>query len=323
MRPSLPLLPLSVNVGAAVAAAGMRVASVCPSQQRAVNSSPAVVAHPNAGETGSANANANGDAGEHGNGREQSFGLGNGNKVVVKKQRRNIKKKKALVMVQKKTLEEVTNAFNPLPRPAGNNGIVSGSVPTPSSVSARPSSPRPPSSPRLCDPPLLVPDPASVVALPGSKSQPASRVDPARGFSSLALPSATYAAGTHGSNRCVGGAASPRRPPALPAQAAPTWRSVLVRSTAPRLPADMVGVALLAAEAKRRGGLMARERRTACSLGAHASPLLRRRVRCLEHDVHNLLRTVARAKARVRAHLSRGSSPLSSSSSPRSVIAKR
>lgn len=111
----------------------------------------------------------------------------------------------------------------------------------------------------------------------------------------------------------------------LPRRTSPTWRSVLVAGTAPRLNADVVGVALLAAEAKRRGGLMLRERKYVAFQGESASPLSKRRVYSLEKDVKALMKTVTKAKARVNAQLRSANSSHSSycPASPRSVISKR
>lgn len=114
---------------------------------------------------------------------------------------------------------------------------------------------------------------------------------------------------------------SPRRPPRPSENNQPTWRVELARGTAPRLQPDVIGVALLAAEAKRRGGLMLRERRFVGSAGQAASRAQRARVSCLERDVRDLMRTVARAKARVKSGLR--VSPGAHASSPRSVISKR
>lgn len=79
--------------------------------------------------------------------------------------------------------------------------------------------------------------------------------------------------------------------------------------------AEIVGVALLAAEARRRGGIVARERMFVGRKGDGASPLLRSRVKMLEKDVSGIVRTMVKAKARVKAKL-RGR-PVSS------LIAKR
>lgn len=133
----------------------------------------------------------------------------------------------------------------------------------------------------------LLPIPTMTYLSPSSPSSSAS-TSPASSTSSLTLPSSPT---------------SPRRPPVLPPRSAPTWRSVLVRNTAPRLNADVVGVALLAAEAKRRGGLMMRERRYVGAQGRRATSLSRQRVDLLEQDVRALLRTVAKAKARVKHQL--------------------
>ena len=75
--------------------------------------------------------------------------------------------------------------------------------------------------------------------------------------------------------------------------------------------ADVVGVALLAAEARRRGGIMIRERGYVGLKGDTASPLLKNRVRSLEKDVQGLVRTMVRAKQRARMHIRRrGGSPI-------------
>lgn len=67
--------------------------------------------------------------------------------------------------------------------------------------------------------------------------------------------------------------------------------------------AEIVGVALLAAEARRRGGIMARERLFVGRKGHNASPLLKSRVRLLEKDVDAIVKTMVKAKARVKAKL--------------------
>lgn len=67
--------------------------------------------------------------------------------------------------------------------------------------------------------------------------------------------------------------------------------------------AEIVGVALLAAEARRRGGIMVRERLFVGRKGDGASPLLRSRVRLLEKDVDAIVRTMVKAKAKVKAKL--------------------
>lgn len=67
--------------------------------------------------------------------------------------------------------------------------------------------------------------------------------------------------------------------------------------------ADVVGVALLAAEARRRGGIMIRERGFVGLKGKRASPLLKDRVRLLEKDVNAIVKTMVRAKARAKAHI--------------------
>lgn len=67
--------------------------------------------------------------------------------------------------------------------------------------------------------------------------------------------------------------------------------------------AEIVAVALLAAEARRRGGIMARERHFVGRKGDDASPLLRSRVRLLEKDLDTIVRTMVKAKARVKAKL--------------------
>lgn len=67
--------------------------------------------------------------------------------------------------------------------------------------------------------------------------------------------------------------------------------------------AEIVGVALLAAEARRRGGIMVRERLFVGRKGEGASPLLRSRVRLLEKDVDAIVRTMVKAKAKVKAKL--------------------
>lgn len=65
--------------------------------------------------------------------------------------------------------------------------------------------------------------------------------------------------------------------------------------------ADVVGVALLAAEARRRGGIMIREKGFVGLKGDGASPLLKSRVKLMEKDIHAIVRTMYRAKARVKA----------------------
>ncbi|CAN8063695.1 unnamed protein product [Agarophyton chilense] len=96
---------------------------------------------------------------------------------------------------------------------------------------------------------------------------------------------------------------SPRRPPTLPKALKSTWRTVVVPGTAPRMDADVVGVALLAAEARRRGGIMVRERGFVGAKGKLASALLLDRVRLLEKDVNAIVKTMVRAKQRARAQL--------------------
>lgn len=97
---------------------------------------------------------------------------------------------------------------------------------------------------------------------------------------------------------------SPRRPPTPPRRThSVTWVSVVAARTASAVNAEMVGVALLAAEARRRGGIMVRERLFVGRKGDGASPLLRSRVRLLEKDVDAIVRTMVKAKAKVRARL--------------------
>lgn len=103
---------------------------------------------------------------------------------------------------------------------------------------------------------------------------------------------------------------SPRRPPTLPSTHNTTFRSVIAPGTAPTIDADVVGVAFLAAEARRRGGMMIRERGFFGRKGRGASPLLRSRVNLLEKDVKGLVRSMVRAKAKVKAQLRTSTSRL-------------
>lgn len=81
-----------------------------------------------------------------------------------------------------------------------------------------------------------------------------------------------------------------RRPPAHPASHTSTWRSVARRVGGDD--ANLVAAWLLACEARRRRGIVARER--AALGGRPASPLLHRRVRALEKELSTIVRSVER-----------------------------
>lgn len=94
----------------------------------------------------------------------------------------------------------------------------------------------------------------------------------------------------------------PRRPPAAPSQLRATWSAdTSATRSSSGIDADLVAIALLSAEARRRSGLMMRERGFIWLHGGRASPLLLSRVRLLEKDVRGIVRTIAKTRARVSA----------------------
>lgn len=109
-----------------------------------------------------------------------------------------------------------------------------------------------------------------------------------------------------------------RRPPAHPASHTSTWRAVAAgaaQSAGPHTAdVDVVGVALLAAEARRRRFIVVREK----AFFLHrASPLLRNRVHTLEKELRTIVRSVekckivALAKRKLKAATKRHSLPVS------------
>lgn len=89
---------------------------------------------------------------------------------------------------------------------------------------------------------------------------------------------------------------SRRRPPSSPHALSSTWRCVASRAAGAACAVELavVGGALLATEARRRRGIVYRER----SALAHgkASPLLARRVHALERELNSIFRGVEKCK---------------------------